>query len=271
MLAGMSNGSEPVREVRMKLRCPATITLLAINAVIWLLQLWVEHAHPDSNVESYFALSLAGLLKGEVWQLLTFQFMHGSFWHIFFNSWAIFVFGRVVEIALGPRRMVKLYLLSGVAGGLAQMLVMWLSPTLFGDGFVIGASAGAYGLVAATAALFPDLSLFLLLFLVIPIRMKASTLLWLSVVLSVCGVVLPAFFAFLAVYVAPNMPELFGGIIKLGRLAVDELFGNFAHMAHLGGILAGFLLARQVVKGYRTSPIVDAGAKTSLKITPAPD
>ena len=55
--------------------------------------------------EHYFALSLDGLQAGHVWQLLTYQFMHGGFWHIFLNCWAIFVFGRAVETALGKGRM----------------------------------------------------------------------------------------------------------------------------------------------------------------------
>ena len=68
-------------------------------------------------------MSLDGLRAGHVWQLLTYQFMHGGFWHIFLNCWAIFVFGRVLEATMGKKRMLTLYFLSGVMGGLAQMLV----------------------------------------------------------------------------------------------------------------------------------------------------
>jgi len=63
------------------------------------------------------------LSHGYVWQLLTFQFMHGNFLHLLLNCWAIFMFGREVEQALGRKSFLTLYLSSGVIGGLCK----WLS------------------------------------------------------------------------------------------------------------------------------------------------
>ena len=58
---------------------------------------------PDNPfIYSYFALSLEGLKHGFVWQLLTYQFMHGGLFHILLNGWAIYVFGRAMEETLGP-------------------------------------------------------------------------------------------------------------------------------------------------------------------------
>ena len=107
-----------------------------------------------------------------------------------------------------------------------------------------GASAGAFGLVAAFAVLFPDQRLVMLLFFIIPLVMRARTLLWLSVALAVLGILLPYF-----------------GI---------GFMGNIAHAAHLGGILTGFLFAH-CVRGFRVPPFIRSQTKSSLKITPASD
>ena len=157
-------GQAPVRP-----QWSATVALIVVNALVYLFQYYLlPRIAPEFPFENYFALSLDGLQAGHVWQLLTYQFLHGGFWHIFLNCWAIFVFGRAVETALGKGRMLTLYFLSGVVGGLVQMLCAWLMPEHFGDVAVVGASAGAFGLVAAFAVLFPDQRLVMLLFFIIP-------------------------------------------------------------------------------------------------------
>jgi membrane associated rhomboid family serine protease len=156
------------------------------------------------------------LAQGYIWQLLTYQFMHANLWHILLNSWAIFVFGREIEAALGWKKFLTLYLSSGVLGGIFQMLAAMAWPEHFG-GAVVGASAAGFGLIAAFAALFPDRELTLLLFFVIPLRLSARTLLILSAVLAVAGVVFPT--------------------------------DNIANAAHLGGMVMGFIFVRQFIQG----------------------
>jgi len=245
-----------MREERARPVCWGTISLLVINGLVWLLQLGVYRRLPHFRFDDYFALSLDGLRHGYVWQLLTFQLMHGSWMHIILNSWAIYVFGRAVEMTIGWRRMLQLYFLSGVVGGLVQMLGTWLLPGLFGDAGVVGASAGGFGLIAAFATLYPDEILFLLLFFVIPIRMRAQTLLRLSVALSVFGVVQP--------WLAPKLPHYLG---------FADLFSNVAHAAHLGGIVTGCLFAGQLLRRYRrhAPPVLTTNVKSSLNINPAGD
>src|SRR2546425_482423 len=102
-------------------RWSATVMLLLINAVAFILQNAVASFFPfDAN--AYFALSVEGLRHGYVWQLLTFQLMHGSLIHLLGNCLAIFVFGRDVEEALGRKIFLTLYFSSGVVGGLFQAL-----------------------------------------------------------------------------------------------------------------------------------------------------
>jgi membrane associated rhomboid family serine protease len=163
---------------------------------------------------TYFALSLAGLMHGYVWQLLTFQFMHAGWMHIIFNSLAIYFFGRPVEIALGRRHFLTLYLLSGVLGGLVQMLFAYLMPSF--DGAVVGASAGASGLVAAFAMLHwaERFSIFIYF---IPVNMTGKMLLAASLVLAFVGIL------------TPN--------------------SGIANAAHLGGILTGGFYVHLFIQG----------------------
>src|SRR3954467_11769715 len=121
----------------------ATIMLLILNIVAYIFQTKLLPGFMD---ESYLELSLEGLRQGYVWQLLTYQFLHGGWAHLLLNCWALFVFGRGVEWAIGNTRFLVLYLCSGVIGGLLQVLVSLLWPDYFG-GAAVGASAGVFGVV----------------------------------------------------------------------------------------------------------------------------
>ena len=192
-------------------RRSATVVLLIALVAVFLGKLIAGRFFPSFPLNDYFALSVAGLRHGFVWQLLTFQFLHGGWLHLIFNCWAIYVFGRELEEALGAKRFLALYFLSGTIGGLVQALF----GLLLGGWFaipVMGASAGGFGLVAAFAALFPERSLTLLLFFIIPINMRAKFLLLFSAIIAVYGILFPG--------------------------------GNVAHAAHLGGMLTGVFFIR---------------------------
>ena len=133
---------------------PVTVILLITLAVLFVVQSIIDYYTPWP-IWRYFALSKEGLGNGFLWQLVTFQFMHaplsnGGILHLLLNCWAIYMFGRPVEEALGPSGFLRLYLLSGVFGGLLQMLSSVILPSHFGSAPVVGASAGAFGLSAGT-------------------------------------------------------------------------------------------------------------------------
>ncbi|MEI7938371.1 MAG: rhomboid family intramembrane serine protease [Verrucomicrobiota bacterium] len=191
----------------------ATVVLLVVNVVAFILQN-VLYRFSTFPVDRWFALSVWGLRHGFVWQLLTYQFMHGGLLHLLLNCWAIYVFGREVEETLGLKRFLTLYFTSGVIGGLFQAL----AGVLLGGAFaapVVGASAGAFGLVAAFATLYPERPLMLLLFFIIPVSMRAKFLLLFSALLTVFGLVFP--------------------------------MDNIAHAAHLGGMLTGLVFVRYAI------------------------
>jgi membrane associated rhomboid family serine protease len=194
------------------------VTLIIVNAAIFVLQSIIEFYKPDlfGGYMKLFALSTTGLASGFVWQLVTFQFMHSGLWHLVGNLIVIFFFGRAVEDTIGRNGFLKLYLSSGVIGGLFQTLLAVLIPTAFG-GSVVGASAGGFGLVAAFAAMYPERQITLLLFFVLPVTIRARTLLWFAIGLAVFGIIVPA--------------------------------GHVADGAHLGGILAGLGYVYYFVRG----------------------
>ncbi|HEX7653034.1 MAG TPA: rhomboid family intramembrane serine protease [Verrucomicrobiae bacterium] len=194
-------------------RCPVTFVFLIVYVLAYLTELVVNHSFRAQTGWFYghFALSLPGLQHGWWWQLITYQLMHQGWLHLIFNGWVIFCFGEGLEPVLGRLRYTLLLLLSGVLGGLLQCLAAGLWPWYFGGG-VVGASASAFGLVAAYAAMFPSFPLELLILYVIPVTISARTLLIGSLAVALVG---------------------FGWRI-----------GNVAHAAHLGGMVAGYLFIR---------------------------
>ncbi len=136
------------------------------------------------------------------WQLVSYMFLHGGFGHLFFNLFALWMFGQQIEHVWGTRRFVSYYLLSVVGAAFVHLLVSG-SP-------VIGASGGVFGILLAYGMMFPNRRILLL----IP------------------PVPIPAKF-FVAGY---------GALELLNGLSAS--YSGVAHFAHLGGMLAGFLLIR---------------------------
>lgn len=212
-----------MHEPRRRSWLSATIVLVAVNIIAYLVETRILD---DEFVARYLELSLAGLMHGRVWQLLTYQFLHGGWLHLLLNCWALFVFGRDVEWAVGIPRFLTLYFCSGIIGGLFQMAATFLWPQYFGgpeyaayEG-VVGASAGVFGVIAAFAMLFPNQQLVMLLLYVIPVKIRAKSLLWLILLITAVGISFPK-----------------------SRLALT-LLGRVAHFAHFGGILTGIAFTR---------------------------
>jgi membrane associated rhomboid family serine protease len=205
----------------------ATTVLLIINVVVFIvrgfLEVWAPRLH--DTITRFLALSQEGLAHGYVWQVVTYQFLHadilhGGLLHLLGNMLLVYFFGHSVEDALGRKGVVRIYLLSGIVGGLVeviyQVLLHRIAPNYWGGG-VVGASAAGLGLLAAYAALFPHRDITLLLFFFIPVSLRARTLLWFSFGFAVFGMIVPA--------------------------------GNIAEAAHLGGILTGLAYIHWIVQG----------------------
>jgi membrane associated rhomboid family serine protease len=180
-------------------------------------------------------------------QIVTHMFMHGGFWHIFFNMYALYIFGQVLENVWGPKRFFIYYIICGLGAALTHEtviafeyshLVQSLSPdnlhTVLNEGTAlfrerqlftdpqmqklqlllntptVGASGAIFGVLLAFGVLFPNTQL-MLIFPPIPIRAKYFVL-------------------------------IYGGLEFF--LAITQPGSNIAHAAHLGGMLFGYLLIR---------------------------
>ncbi|MFZ5947667.1 MAG: rhomboid family intramembrane serine protease [Stygiobacter sp.] len=104
----------------------------------------------------------------KVWQLFTYQFMHGDFVHILFNMFMLWMFGMEIENLMGSKRFLIFYLLSGIGAGLMQILI---GPILTDSlAYTIGASGAVYGVMIAFAMYFPDR--YIMFYFFIPVKAK---------------------------------------------------------------------------------------------------
>jgi len=192
------------------------VGLIVAIGVVFVLQQIVDLASGPriSPFLNYLALDPQNPPYYWIWQLWTFQFLHGGPIHLLFNCLVLYFCGRFVEEALGRAAFLKVYFFSGFLGGLLQLLCSLIFPKFFGASLVVGASAGVCGLLAVLTVLHWDRPITLLLFFVIPIHVaRAKYLLYAMMVFN-------------------------GLAIFLDRSS------HIAHAAHLGGLIGGLVLTR---------------------------
>ncbi|HEY5366717.1 MAG TPA: rhomboid family intramembrane serine protease [Casimicrobiaceae bacterium] len=185
---------------------PVTQALIIANVAIYLLQmllpgLIVPFALWPLGAES----ASGGQVSFEVWQLVTYAFLHGGLTHIAFNMFALYMFGSPFEQVVGRRRYLAYYFVCVVTAAIAQLAV---THAMGGVYPTIGASGGVFGLLFAYAVYFPRNRVMLLFF---PVPVPARI--------------------FVVIYAAL---ELFFGVT--GTQA------GVAHFAHLGGLVGGAAL-----------------------------
>lgn len=212
------------------MRSIPTITknLLIIN-ILAFAAMYVFRSYIDLN--SVFGLHFFLAPDFSIYQLVTYMFMHASFEHIFFNMFALWMFGCVVERVWGPKKFLLFYLVCGIGAGLFQEVAQYGSYAAEGlaayntvvlnglkipmDQYLnqwttVGASGAVYGLLLAFGMIFPEERIFIF---PLPIPIKAK---W-----------------FVALY---------AGISLI--MALTTTGGNVAHFAHLGGMVVGFFIIR---------------------------
>lgn len=189
---------------------PLNKALILINVVMFVLQ-----QLSGGLIDLYFALwppqgqSLHPDYPAfHVWQLLTYGFLHGGWAHLFFNMFAVYMFGSDIERLFGSRRYLVYYLLCVIGAALMHLIVTSVAGRLPAQ--VVGASGGVFGLLLAFGMAFPRRMLMLIF---PPIPMPA----WLFVTLY--------------------------GIFEL-VMGVTQTASGIAHFAHLGGMATGFVIIR---------------------------
>jgi membrane associated rhomboid family serine protease len=103
-------------------------------------------------------LSIDGIRHGQVWRMISFQLLHGTPIHLIFNMLWLYFLGGIVEGRTGKPRFLAFYLLCGLAGG-AAFVLMWAAgaPWVTNESSLVGASAGVFGIFAATVYLAPGM------------------------------------------------------------------------------------------------------------------
>jgi len=209
---------------------PVVRNLLIINTLLWLASYTLAN---KIDLTDYLGMHYWHSSKFNPAQIISYMFMHANFWHLFVNMFGLFMFGRILEQVLGPKRFLFYYITCGIGAALVQQL-FWsfeimpvitqvhqqiaqgASPNLLSqlnlelNNFItIGASGSIFGLLLAFGFLFPEQPIFMM-FIPIPIKAKY----------------------FVVIYA---LIELFSGVAQFSG-------DNIAHFAHLGGLVAGLIV-----------------------------
>lgn len=196
---------------------PVTRNIVAINVLVFIATL-VNQQFMVAN----FAMFYPASPFFRVWQIITHMFMHGGFWHIFFNMYSLIMFGMILERSLGSKRFLIFYFVTGLGAVALHTGVEWLEAQIYlssesvrayHDLLVtptLGASGAIYGVLLGYAMIYPESRLTLVF---PPVTLTAR---WMVIIFA--GI------------------ELLTGITGTAD--------GVAHFAHLGGMLFGWLLIR---------------------------
>jgi membrane associated rhomboid family serine protease len=177
--------------------------LIIVNAAIFLLQQICRMTVGVDYLALFFGLNSHTVLRGMIWQPVTYMFLHYDLFHLLFNMFALWMFGSDVEELWGWRSFLYYYFLTGIGAGLLSFL------TSIGVNVItIGASGAIFGILVAFGMLFPDRTV--LVFFFFPMRAK-------------------------------NFVILFAAIELWMTLSTGPRAGGVARFAHLGGMLVGYL------------------------------
>ena len=209
---------------------PITLNLIIANFVVWLACAILPIG---DAIREYGMLYWIGSEKFHLYQFFTYMFLHADFQHMFFNMFSLWMFGRTLEIDLGPKKFLTYFFVCGVGAALLHMgvaAVEWLNikshiaaeaaamgvsaaqmaNKIFTNHAMLGASGAVMGVVMSFGVLHPN-AMVMLMFPPIPMKAK-----WFVVIFLVI--------------------EFSAGVVGVSD--------SVAHFAHLGGMLWGWLLLR---------------------------
>jgi membrane associated rhomboid family serine protease len=164
---------------RFQRTTPVVLNLIIINALVFFVQYMFDG--PNEIISQKIALFPYNAPEFKPYQIVTFMFAHGGFFHLFFNMFALWMFGTMLERVWGPKRFLIFYLACGLASGVAH-LILQNSPA-------VGASGAIMGLFAAFAYLFPNTELIIF---PIPVPVKAKYAVAILAAFDLFGGVYPA-------------------------------------------------------------------------------
>lgn len=185
---------------------PGVKILIIINVVVFFFQMILQLTFHADPLVSFFALRPIYILEYYwVWQIFTYQFLHGGFFHILFNMFALWMFGSELELYWGKKQFIKYYLISGTGAGVFIFLLPILLSTP--NSVTLGASGAVFGILLAYAIYWPERTV--LVFGIFPLKIKYLVL-------------------------------IIGLISLMGTLQMKG-GGGISHIGHLGGLITGYL------------------------------
>jgi membrane associated rhomboid family serine protease len=185
---------------------PAIKNLMIAMGAVFLFQKALQISLPDIYYSFIYYFALVPALvwyKYFLWQLGTYIFLHGGFFHILFNLFALWMFGGELENYFGPKKFLRYFLICGIGAGLCTVL---FTPYAYQRIPVIGASGAIYGILLAFGWLFPDRLIYI--YFLVPIRAKYFVIIF-------------------------GLIEFFSSIEGAG--------GGVSHLTHLGGLVFGLI------------------------------
>lgn len=178
--------------------------LIAVNIAVFVLR-FIVRLFGSSFIDLYFGLIPARVThEYMIWQLVTYMFLHGGIFHLFFNMLSLFMFGNDLERYWGTRRFLNYYFITGIGAGICSWLISINSWAV-----IIGASGAVYGLLLAYGLTYPNRIVYLNFLL--PVKVK-----WLVLIM--------------------------GAIAFMSSISGSE--PGVANIAHLGGMVVGYLLLK---------------------------
>ena len=175
---------------------PIVRYLILVNCGIFVVSLLLR-----PEMAAFLGLAPSSFWRGYIWQPVTYMFLHGGIFHLFFNMLVLWMFGSTLESTWGPKRFLTFYFICGIGAGLLNAVATPASPVP-----IVGASGAIYGLLMAFGILFPDQ--FIYFWGIFPIRAKYF----------VIGI----------------------GVVEF-LTALSASQSGIAHIAHLGGMLFGLI------------------------------
>jgi membrane associated rhomboid family serine protease len=199
---------------------PIVKQLIIANVVVFFLMSLLGAFSPgwQRSFVYLFGLVPNGIFSGFLWQPVTYLFLHSGFMHIFFNMFALWMFGAALEREWGRRRFLKYYFITGVGAGVFSVLVTtltvsagWMAAGRFDPMTIptIGASGAIYGILLAFGLLFPNTPILVMFLFPIPARIFVM---------------------------------IFGALAFLSALSGPG--SGVSHVAHLGGMVIGYVYLR---------------------------
>jgi membrane associated rhomboid family serine protease len=219
---------------------PIVKNLIIINVLVWLAQQMLDKQYQLTEKIALYPIMPAQLREVlakspdfvnyygfHPFQIATHMFAHGPLYHILFNMFALWMFGRILENVWGPKKFLLFYLICGVGAAACHLMIQYFRCEELLNVFLanpqdprigslqgalstaVGASGAIMGIFAAFAYLFPNTELYIM-FIPVPVKAKWAVIVMVAI-------------------------DLFGGFATISG-------DNIAHFAHLGGAITGFIL-----------------------------